>query len=404
MGNDKLVVEFLVEKFQDNCVCLQENKDHGFVLRIRSSRRDFGVRVANLEEPAVKWGFKGELNTLAKTASVIREVLRDAEDERNSNNRQVTLWLRELKGVLYDVEDLLDDVSTDSLQRKIVSGDGMAKVLIEPSSSSVTSYHPVEPPLEVRERERTYSFVRSEDIIGRNDDKRKIVQLMLESEPEQNVSLVPIIGIGGLGMTTLTKMVFSDGELREQFELKMWNYLLVLDDVWNEDLNQWRRLWDLISGGARESWIVITARSGLVADITGTVSPHHLRGLSKREFWSLLKQTALKEASRESNNPRIEAIGMEIVDKCKGVPLALRAIGKIIYNRTEAEWVRVKNNPLNGDEDLKDVGKEYFKDLIWRSFLECSSLEYAGESEFPIRMHDLACSVARESSVQKQKM
>lgn len=32
------------------------------------------------------------------------------------------------------------------------------------------------------------------------------------------------------------------------------------------------------------------------------------------------------------------------VDKCKGVPLALRAIGKVLYKRTEAEWVKVNKN------------------------------------------------------------
>ncbi|MFQ6644575.1 hypothetical protein Gotur_020089, partial [Gossypium turneri] len=63
---------------------------------------------------------------------------------------------------------------------------------------------------------------RSEEIIGRDDDKNKIVRLLLKSEPEQHVSIVPIIGIGGLGKTTLAKMVFNDEKLGDHFELKMW--------------------------------------------------------------------------------------------------------------------------------------------------------------------------------------
>ncbi|TYG48470.1 hypothetical protein ES288_D10G017000v1 [Gossypium darwinii] len=82
---------------------------------------------------------------------------------------------------------------------------------------------PVETPIEVRERDQTYSFERSEEIIGRDADKNKIVQLLLESGPKQNVSIVPIKGGGGLGKTTLAKMVFiNDEKLGDHFELKVW--------------------------------------------------------------------------------------------------------------------------------------------------------------------------------------
>ncbi|KAK8330638.1 hypothetical protein V6Z12_A10G018400 [Gossypium hirsutum] len=445
------------------------------------------------EELGAAWGLKEEIDKLEKTALTIRAVLRDAEDQRNRNNHQVLLWLKNLKDVLYDVEDLLDEFFCDALRQKIVAGDGKLKKL---------SDCPVKTPIEIRERDQTYSFERSEEIIGRDYDKNKIVQLLLESEPKQNVSIVPIIGIAGLGKTTLAKMVFNDEKLGDHFELKMWvcisekfelkvivekvieaatktkpervlqletlqhhlrdsinrkKYLLVLDDVWNDDPEKWRNLRNLLSGGARGSWIVITTRSELVAEITGTVPHHNLQGLSRSESWSLLKQTAFKEESRESNNSRIEAIGMEIVDQCKGVPLALRAIGKVLYKSTEAEWVKWNKNvhkyltheengimpilklsydhlpshlkqcfaycslvpkgtsfpvldliklwmalgfiqPLSEDEDLEDAGYEYFKYLVWRSFLDCESMDYLGKCWFTMHdlMHDLAYSVAGE--------
>ena len=64
--------------------------------------------------------------------------------------------------------------------------------------------------------------MRAEEIIGRDDDKKKITDLLLQSKPEENVSIVPIIGIGGLGKTTLAKMVFQDKNIGEHFQLKMW--------------------------------------------------------------------------------------------------------------------------------------------------------------------------------------
>ncbi|TYJ12947.1 hypothetical protein E1A91_A10G016800v1 [Gossypium mustelinum] len=430
------------------------------------------------EELEAALGLKEETEKLARTGSAIRAVLRDAEDQRNRNNHQVRFWLENLKDVLYDVEDLLDEFTCDALRQKIVAGDGKPKkVRLFFSTSNQLAYGlkmapkvkairerldaiaadkanfqlsdcPVETPIEVRERDQTYSFELSEEIIGRDYDKNKI--------------------------TTLAKMVFNDEKLGDHFALKMWvcvsekfelkvivekvieaatktkperdlqletlqhhlrdsikgkKYLLVLDDVWNDDPEKWRNLRNLLSGGARGGWIVITTRSRFVAEITGTEPHHNLRGLSGSESWSLLKQTAFKEASRESNNSRIEAIGMEIVDKCKGVPLALRAIGKVLYKRTEAEWVKVNKNvhkyltheeevpkdtsfsvpmliqlwmalgfvqPLSEDKDLEDTGYEYFKDLVWRSFLDCESMDYLGKSWFTMHdlMHDLACSVA----------
>lgn len=117
-------------------------------------------------------------------------------------------------------------------------------------------------------------------------------------------------------------------------------YLLALDDVWNDDPEKWRSLRNLLLGGARGSWIVITTRSELVANIASTVSSHNLESLSKNESWSLLRQIAFKENSRESNDPKLDAIGMEIVEKCKGIPIALKTIGRVLFQRTEADGQR----------------------------------------------------------------
>ncbi|XVF37699.1 hypothetical protein REPUB_Repub20aG0032100 [Reevesia pubescens] len=490
-----------------------------------------GLASLAIQELGLAWGFKKKINKLIKTASFIKAGLRDAEEQHNNNNHQVTLWLNELKHVLYDVDDLLDDFSTEAIRRNLMTGNGMVKeVRLFFSKSNKLAYslkmghrvkairerldaiaadranfqlsdRPLEPPIELKERDQTHSFVLAEEIIGRDDDKRKLVQLLLESKPEENVSIVPIVGIGGLGKTTIAKMVFNDEKLGQHFELKMWvcvsekfelkvivekiieaatgskpekdlqmqtlhnrlrdqinekKYLLILDDVWNEDFEKWRNLRNLLLVGARGSWIVLTTRSGLVAEITGTVSPHILEDLSKSESWSLLKQMAFKEQSQESCNSGLEAIGMEIVEKCKGVPLALRSIGKVLFKRTEAEWLKVKNNvfkymtqqesgilpilklsydhlpphlkqcfaycslfpkdvvlevksliifwmaqgyiqPLSGDEDLEDVGHEYCMDLLWRSFFQVAEKDGLGNVvSFTMHdlTHDLACSVA----------
>jgi ABC-type polysaccharide/polyol phosphate transport system ATPase subunit len=62
-----------------------------------------------------------------------------------------------------------------------------------------------------RERE-TGSYVSESDIIGREDDKKKIISLLRHSHEIQNVSVVAIVGIGGLGKTTLAQLIYNDVE------------------------------------------------------------------------------------------------------------------------------------------------------------------------------------------------
>ncbi|KAF2294032.1 hypothetical protein GH714_006817 [Hevea brasiliensis] len=69
------------------------------------------------------------------------------------------------------------------------------------------------------------------------------------------------------------------------------------------------------------------------------------KGLSETESWLLFKQMAFKQG--QALSPSYEAIGKEIVVKCVGVPLAIRAIGALLYFKsTESEWLSFKNKEL----------------------------------------------------------
>jgi signal recognition particle GTPase len=59
-------------------------------------------------------------------------------------------------------------------------------------------------------RDMTHSFVNPSDVIGRDDDKKKIIHLLMQEDAGRNVSVIPIIGIGGLGKTTIAKLVYRD--------------------------------------------------------------------------------------------------------------------------------------------------------------------------------------------------
>nr|XP_023908283.1 putative disease resistance protein RGA4 [Quercus suber] len=462
------------------------------------------------------WGVKDELEKIKNTVSTVQAVLQDAA-EQQSHNHQVKHWLQKLNDAVYDADDLLSEFSTEATRRSMVSGNKLTKevrtffsksnqlafrgkmsrkikatrqklnAIAEDKNNFNLKVVNVENNAMSRKRE-THSFVLGEVVIGRDEDKKNIIDLLFDNNVEENVSVIPIVGIGGLGKTTLAQYVYNDEKVQKYFELKMWacvsdvfdlkiiiekiiastsgntpvgnlvidqlqcqlrekidkkKYLLVLDDIWNEDPENWRELKSLLMGGSKGSKIIITSRLRLVAEITRTVSPYFLEGLSKEQSWVLFRQVAFKKG-QEANNPKLVKIGREIVNMCQGVPLAVKSIGNVLYfKEKESEWSFVKNNieanvtqgneilPIlklsydhlpshlkscftycslfpkdyemdketiiqlwiaqglvqlsNKNQQLEDIGDEYFKDLLWRSFFE----EVENYKGLRYKMHDL---------------
>ncbi|TYJ12537.1 hypothetical protein E1A91_A11G358700v1, partial [Gossypium mustelinum] len=452
------------------------------------------------------------IDDLKTTVSTIKAVLLDAKEKSVTNNL-VKIWLEKLKDVLYDADDLLDDFSTEALRKDLMGGKKLMKeVHLFFSSSNQFAYglkigqkikaikarlasieskantygfmvrdSPVETSFETTKRQQTHSFVPKDKIIGRDDDKTALRKLVLEFESEENVYIIPIVGFGGLGKkTALAQFVYNDKMVRDHFELKMWvcvsyvfdapkknlemdqlqdqlrekiggkKYLLVLDDIWNEDWEEWVSLEELLIDGAKGSKIIVTTRSFKVAKITSKGQPHVLKGLSGDDAWSLFREIAFEQRSMDSTDLAFVQIGKRILERCGGVPLVIRKIASTLYcKKTEKEWRSFKDNELvriifqNESKILPtlklsydhlpshlkhcfafcrlypkdyeihvqtlvqiwiDIGFGYFKDLVEKSFFqEVVGERYVGEGlkcKMHDLMHDLAVSIAgAESSI-----
>ncbi|XP_068308518.1 disease resistance protein RGA2-like [Pyrus communis] len=498
------------------------------------------------EEICFAWGVQADLQKLGRTMSTIRGVLLDAE-EKQARNSALRSWLRQLKDVFLDAEDLLDEFECEALRRQVVRRSGTTRKVrrffsrSNPVAFRLRVGHEIK---DIRERlhelkddkkfadlrpdhhhhqisdnlrenmNTTHSFVRASEVIGRETEKNKIVDLlMIQGDDHQggdngNVSVIPIVGLGGLGKTTLAQSVYNDQRVVGSFDLRMWQhvsvdfdvtrltkeilgstlgtkiseglsldqlqaqlrdalkdkkFLLVLDDVWNEDRIKWSKLRDLLIEGAKAGTkILVTTRNISVASIMGTVESINLDVLSFENCLTLFVKCAFKEG-QERQHPSLYEMGKDIVRKCGGVPLAVKTLGSQLYSKTdERQWKLIRDSEIweleregdghilpalklsytqlpshlkqclaccsilpknyiefdsrelindwmahgilesreHGDMELEDVGELYFKELWDRSFFQ-NVKDYTLLYEFDMHdlIHDLVQSVAQGESL-----
>ncbi|XAR52987.1 hypothetical protein NMG60_11021346 [Bertholletia excelsa] len=349
--------------------------------------------------------------------------LEDAE-KRQETEKIVEVWLLDLKKVAYESEDLLDELAAEVVkcEQRSITLNWLHSLLspfkFKPSRDLFDLATELGNKLqELREiveegfsmnfkegtafkwsespgrRKETGSFVKESEIYGREEDKKNILELLLPNceADTSDLLVVPIVGIGGLGKTTLVQLVYKDGKVAQSFDLKIWvhvsedfdirkliiaiiksatrrncdfmemdllqselqellcgrRYLLVLDDVWNEDKKQWDELGGMLNGGVKGSKIIVTTRSKEVASIMGTPeSTYDLKGLLEEDCWNLFKKQAFSQGEEEKY-PNLLEIGKEIIKKCKGVPLAVKTLGSQLYSkREEKDWWSVEDSDL----------------------------------------------------------
>ena len=287
----------------------------------------------------------------------VKAVLNDAEAKQIANS-DVKDWVDELKDAVYDAEDLLDEITTEALRCEMESDShttatqvpNIIPALLNLSDEGIESrVKGITETLVVlakriavlglkegvgenlSERWPTTSLVDESKVYGRDDNKEKIVDFLLSRNASGNkIGVIALVGIGGIGKTTLAQLAYNDRRVEECFDLKAWvcvsdefdlvkitktiveeidksfdinnlnmlqlklkerlnrkKFLIVLDDVWDENYNNWDRLQTPFTVGLPGSKIIVTTRSDKVASVMRSVRIHHLRQLSFDDCWSL---------------------------------------------------------------------------------------------------------------------
>ncbi|KAJ8646608.1 hypothetical protein MRB53_008356 [Persea americana] len=383
---------------------------------------------------------KKELKSLSSTFSAIQALLVDAE-RKQVTTEGVRVWLGKIKEVAYEVEDILDEWRTDAFmsQHDEDEDDGgkiqrMRSCLLFPCLcfKQLKSRHDIGHRIrDVREKlneiskeksdfnlevvnmgegmsrlnkedRETSSLIDESEIFGRDEVKEEIIrQLVGETrQKEKPISIVSIVGMGGLGKTTLAQQVCNDKRVEAYFKQPIWVcvsdppdvnriatkiikslnssnpdnldldtllhnlrkavdgklFLLVLDDVWDENGTLWQKLRVPLKSAGPGSGIVVTTRSLSVADKMETTYIHDLGVLSNSDCWKLFKSIAFKGVEDEECQELTE-IGEKIVERCKGVPLAIRALGSLLLaNGKKWYWEHVLESEIWKWDIPKDDG------------------------------------------------
>ncbi|XP_048436220.1 putative disease resistance protein RGA3 [Pyrus x bretschneideri] len=405
--------------------------------------------VLNAEEDVAKF---------ARNLEVIRAVLEDAE-QRQVKDAGVRNWLEKLEDVSYKMDNVLDEWNTEILKQQVekqeehggstslVTKKKMKAVCFSIPSSCFCfrqvrrvirgreialkikrlnenldeiaeerqryNFQSMErTTIEQPEREKTSSFVDASVTFGREQEKEVLVSKLLNenSQEERGLLVIPIVGMGGMGKTTLAQQVFNDENVKACFDIKIWvcvsdpfdeiktakaiiegvekdtspnsneletvlqcmsksfegkKFLLVLDDVWTEDQRKWEKLkLPLNRSGARGSTILVTTRKQDVVHMIGALTQQiDLERLSEPDCLSIFNCMAFFSRDKDSE---LEAIGKEIAKKCKGLPLAAKTLGSLMrYKKTRKEWQEVLDSNI---WELEKFEQQVFQPLLLSYF------------------------------------
>nr|GMC83026.1 disease resistance protein RPM1-like [Ipomoea batatas] len=375
------------------------------------------------EEYSLLGGIRDDAEEVMNAFHRFSAVLRVA-DEREEIDPQVRAWVKIIRELVYDTEDVLDEFQFRFGGGGRIAGGFFSKIqsiytcvknlrarrrlalqlrrvkakLSQISQEQPRLLTPSDPTIHnsntrVYDGRRDALLLKDLDLVGIDNPKLSLVNHLLAVD--EGLRVHSVVGMGGLGKTTLVKKIFDDARVINHFQLRVWltvsetfkvdellkdaigqiikqtkqklpqdfaamntdklkefindilsgqSYIVVLDDIW--DINDWRAIkysFPRLSFGSR---IVITTRNseiGFYASNETHGNVHSLEPLSHKDSWILFCKKTFSDGSCP---PHLVSIAENILKRCDGLPLAIVVIAGVLATKSESieEWERFQHS------------------------------------------------------------
>ncbi|KAL6658410.1 hypothetical protein ACP70R_003996 [Stipagrostis hirtigluma subsp. patula] len=379
------------------------------------------------EEIHMLVGVAGEIQKLDDKLKGLKDILADA-DRRNITDLTVQALVRKLRLVMYDATDILDLCQLKAMEQGPSRDMGCFNPLLFCMKNPLHA-HDIGRRIKnlnqrldsIKEESTTFNFTNiasyqdhsrkvessrlacletsgeldESGMVGEKieEDTRNLVELLTKEDKTINgynkIMVFAIVGVGGIGKTTLAQKIFNNDIIKKEFKKKLWlsvnkdfnkndllrraiieaggdqqkdrntmtalvqtlketfkghKALLVMDDVWDH------RAWEdvlktpLANSLAPGSRVLVTTRHDAVARGMMAMEPYHrVDKLEPEDAWSLLRMQVVRNGNDEPHIEMLKDIGMRIIANCDCLPLAVRAMGGLLRQKKtrRGEWENV---------------------------------------------------------------